>query len=114
MAGNTQGTDPQLLVLLGEIKGELGGIRSQIKATTDATNQRIDDLSESVKQQTAAVNRRIDDHQQDVAQRFEEVNTRLVEVEKEQKTSKRNTILTSGGVAAVASGMAEVIKAVVN
>ncbi|MGH1429787.1 MAG: hypothetical protein ACRBB4_01585 [Neptuniibacter sp.] len=111
MGDNTQGTDPQLLMLLGEIKGELGGIRAQIVESNAATNRRIDDLSEFVKQQTEAVNRRIDDHQQDVDQRFNESNARIKAVEDEQRTSKRITIVTSGGVAAMATGLVEAIKA---
>ncbi|MGI1671962.1 MAG: hypothetical protein K6L74_16790 [Neptuniibacter sp.] len=111
MPEDTQGTDPQLLMLLGEIKGELGGIRAQIVESNAATNRRIDDLSESVKQQTASVNRRIDDHQQDVDQRFNDANSRIVAIENEQKGSKRMTIVTSGGVAAFATGIVEAIKA---
>lgn len=107
MSEETQGIDPQLLLLLGEIKGELGGIRSQVKAANEATNHRIEDL-------TKAVNQRIDDHQEDVEKRLQVVDSRLLEIEKEQKVSRRNTIITSGGVAAIASGMAEVIKAVAN
>lgn len=105
MTAETQGTDPQLLMLLGEIKGELGGIRAQIKATNEATNQRIDDL-------TKAVNQRIDDHQKDVEDRLQVVDSRLLEIEKEQKASKRTTIVTSGTVAAIATGVVEAIKAV--
>lgn len=113
MSDGNQGVDPALMMALGQIQGELSGIRSQIAESNQATNTRIDDLAESVRQQTDALNRRIDDHQQDTHARFETIEQRIQNVEGEQSGSRRATLVTSGGVSTVIAVSSEVIKAVI-
>lgn len=109
-----KGMDDQLLVLLGEIKGELTGIRTQISDSNIATNKRIDDLSESVRHQTKSLNTRIDDHQQDTDKRFEHVERRIDGVEKNISNGNKKMIVSSGSASALAIMLSELIKAFIH
>ncbi len=101
-----------LFLVLGEIKGELKGIRDQIVESNLATNRRIDDLARSVEHQTESLNRRIDDHQEDTSVRFNSLETRVSSLEKHSDTNKRNAVITSGSVSTIITVASEAIKAV--
>ncbi len=85
--------EDKLLLVLGEIKGELKGIRELVHSSGQSTNQRIDDLSR-------AINSRIEDHQNSTDTRFSEMN---------DKINRKSTML-GGGSGALAAGVIEVIK----
>ncbi len=114
MSGQNQGMDSSLLVMLGEIRGELSGIRSQIAESNVATNRRIDDLSETVRGQTDSLNQRLDDHQQITDGRLGGLESRVQGLEATMKGLKDNShthTVESGGLingdrkaAAVAGG----------
>lgn len=106
-----KGMDDPLLFILGEIKGELTGIRSQISDSNIATNKRIDDLSSSVREQTKSLNQRINDHQQDTENRFLHVERRIDGVEKNISNGNKKMIVSSGSASALAIALSEVIKA---
>ncbi len=107
-------------VVLGQVLGELRGIREQIAQANSDTHRRIDDLAESVRQQTASINRRLDDHQKDTDSRFEEMTKRVKTAEEnatkamtiatEAKLNKTQIATTSGGASAVMIAVAEIIK----
>ncbi|MGB1238760.1 MAG: hypothetical protein ACPG4U_11160 [Pseudomonadales bacterium] len=101
-----------LMLVLGQIKGELVGMREQIAATHDSTNRRIDDLSDLMRQQTDAMNRRIDDHQQDTMQHISSLDARISSNEEALKSARRTAAVTSGGVSAVIVSAIELIKTV--
>lgn len=82
----------ELLLLLGEIKGELNGIHTLVQTTSDSTNKRIDDLG-------AAMNRRLEDHQADTAEKFHAIDKQI---------NKKGA--TAGGVGGlIASGLTQLI-----
>lgn len=122
--------DDKVLLLLGEISGELKGIRAQMQASDAATHRRIDDLSESVKQQTAALNRRIDDHQEDTENQFKRLDKRIEEhhtehkdnldkvikrvavLEKAKTNNRRDAVVSGGSTSAIVTVAVEFIRQV--
>lgn len=105
--------DDQYLVLLGEIKGELAGIRAQMVSAENASNKRIDDLALSVREQTLSSNRRIDDHQQDTDKRFQHLEKRIDVFEGRVAFSTKKTAITSSGTSAIVLALVEALKALV-
>ncbi|MDX2350639.1 MAG: hypothetical protein QNK32_09640 [Porticoccus sp.] len=92
MADNDNNND-QVLIMLGEIKGELAGINRLVQATSDSTNKRIDDLA-------TAMNRRIDDHQDDTKARFDAV----------QKEIGKKSVTAGGASGALVAGVVKLIE----
>jgi methyl-accepting chemotaxis protein len=129
-------SDPNL-ILLGQVLGEVKGIREQIAQANSDTHRRIDDLADAMRQQTAALDRRMDDHQKDTESRFEEIGKRIKTAEEnatkavelaidanrtatnaervaaEAKLNKTQLATTSGGASAVAITLMEVLKALI-
>lgn len=83
-----------VLILLGEIKGELHGIRELVNHNSEATNRRIDDLKDSVEQ-------RLEDHRSHSA----EMHATL-----DKQINKRGSIAGLGGGTLVVASI-EMIKA---
>ena len=106
MALKEEDNNMQVLVLLGEIKGELSGIHRLVQQSTEATTQRIDDLRDSM-------HRRLEDHQAHNEQRFgqfsEDVDRRFNDVDK--RTTKRS-VATGGSAGALVLGLSEIVKAI--
>lgn len=91
MADNNN--NDQVLFLLGQIKGELTGIKDLVQSSSETTNRRIDDLAN-------AMNRRIDDHQSSTDARFESI----------QKQITKKGAAAGGGSGLVVAGIVEIIK----
>ena len=102
----TQPIDNQLLLLLGEIKGQLKAVQDQIAASSESTNKRIDDLSQ-------AVDRRIDDHQRSNETRFTHLQGQIVSVGDPVKTVEMNSKPFNKKGLAVNAGSAAIIVALI-
>ena len=91
----------KVVLMLGEITGELKGIQRQIQTNTDATNQRIDDLKRS-----------IDVAQSALADRITQVEKRLDKVE-ERNISQLLRNASWGGIGgAMAAAVVEILKVI--
>jgi hypothetical protein len=85
--------EQHILVMLGEIKGELKGISTLVQVTSDATNRRIDDLNQSV-------NKRVDELSAATDQRFNSVQAQV----------NRRGATAGGAGGALVAGAVELIK----
>ena len=110
----TEQIDNQLLLLLGEIKGQLKAVQDQITASSESTNKRIDDLSQ-------AVDRRIDDHQRSNETRFTNlqgqitsVGDRVKTVETNNKPFNKKGLVVSTGSAAIIVALIETTKTLIS
>ena len=56
---NGNDSNDKVLLALGQIKGELSGIRSMVQSGQQATNQRIDDLKQAVTQRIDGIEGRV-------------------------------------------------------
>lgn len=86
----------QVLVLLGNIQGELRGIRELVHSSSESTNRRIDDLKDSM-------NKRIEDHQETTEVRFRHIHQQM----------NKKSALAGGGSGALVAALVEVVRALV-
>lgn len=56
---NGNDSNDKVLLALGQIQGELSGIRSMVQSGQQATNQRIDDLKQAVTQRIDGIEGRV-------------------------------------------------------
>ena len=85
--------DNDLLMVLGEIRGELKGIRELVHASGESTNRRVDDLNKSI-------NSRLEDHQDATDTRFKDIR---------QEMNKKSSLI-GGGTSAIVAGIIEMLK----
>lgn len=85
--------DKDLLMVLGEIRGELRGIKELVNVRSESTNKRIDDLNNSI-------NSRIEDHQINTDARLKELHDKV----------NRKSSIVGGGSGALVAGCVEIAK----